>query len=430
MLLGIRREDKNPFERRVPLTPADVAKLRDQNHVQVVLQPSPRRVFTDDEYRRAGATISDSLDSCGVIMGVKEIPPAKLLAGKTYIFFSHTIKGQPQNMPMLKRLLELGCNLIDYERIVDEKNQRLVFFGRHAGLAGMIDTLWALGQRLQAEGIENPLAAVKQAHRYASLAEAKVQIQGLRGALDRLPPLVRPLVFGITGYGNVSQGAQEILDLLRPREVDPEQLEAVSGGSDPVIKAVFHERHLVEHRAEAPFDLQHYYDQPEHYRSTFDRYLERLSVLVNCIYWDARYPRVVTLDKLRTMWDGERPPRLRVIGDISCDIEGSIEATVRCTEPDNPIYIYDPLSNEAKDGCVGKGPVILAVDNLPAELPREASESFSLALMPFLPSLAGADFTGSFDACDLPDAVRRAVIVYQGELTEEYKHLSRHLASN
>lgn len=433
MQLGIRREDKNPFERRVPLTPADVMKLRDQSHVQVVLQPSSRRVFTDDEYKRVGASISESLDSCDVILGVKEIPPSTLLAGKTYVFFSHTIKGQPKNMPMLKRLLDLGCNLIDYERILDEKNQRLVFFGRHAGLAGMIDTLWALGQRLEAEGLakgDNPFAAAKQAHRYTSLAEAKVQIQSMRGTLDRLPDRLRPLVFGFTGYGNVSQGAQEILDLLQPHVVPPARLAEAGEGPDPLIKVVFHEQHLVEHRQGAPFELQDYYDRPERYSSTFEGYLEQLSVLVNCIYWDARYPRLVTLDKLREMWSRGVQPRLRVIGDISCDIEGSIEATVRCTVPDNPVYLYNPLTGKTEDGCAGEGPVILAVDNLPAELPREASESFSMALMPFVPSLASADFTGPFDACDLPDPIRRAVIVYQGELTEEYSHLSEYLASS
>jgi alpha-aminoadipic semialdehyde synthase len=130
------------------------------------------------------------------------------------------------------------------------------------------------------------------------------------------------------------------------------------------------------------------------------------------------------------MWRGGVEPRLRVIGDISCDIEGSIEATVRCTEPDNPVYVYNPLTGKTEDGCAGEGPVILAVDNLPAELPREASESFSMALMPFVPSVASADFTVPFDACDLPGPIRRAVIVYQGELTEEYSHLSEYLASS
>jgi alanine dehydrogenase len=425
--LGIRREDKNKFERRTPLIPEHIAKLSREKNLLISLEPSPRRVFSDEDYRASGATLADSLEDCAVIMGVKEIPPEKLCAGKVYVFFSHTIKGQPQTLPMLRRLLELGCTLIDYEKIVDEKGQRLVFFGRHAGLAGMIDTLWSLGQRLAAEGIKTPFAEIQPAWKYQSLEEAKTKIAQLVSGLrsSGLPPEIRPLTFGVTGYGNVSRGAQEILDLLQPKTISPEELCRIVPGEPALYKTVFREEHLVERRA-GTFELQDYYDHPAEYRSIFSRYLDQLSVLVNCIYWDTPYPRLVTQGDLYRLY-GNDSPKLKVIGDISCDVNGSIEATVRATASDNPVYTYDVSLGRAIDGILGKGPTIMAVDNLPAELPKDASEFFSTALLPFIPALAAADFEVPFDRCELPAALRKAVIAYRGALTPNFSYLSKNL---
>jgi alpha-aminoadipic semialdehyde synthase len=430
--IGIRREDKNLFERRVPLIPEHVKQLTDQE-IPVTVQPAPRRVFPEDAFREAGAEIDESLVGCEVVMGVKEIPVDKLARGKTYVFFSHTIKGQPYNMAMLRRLLELGCTLIDYERIVDEHDRRLVFFGKHAGLAGMIDTLWALGQRLdQIEGVETPFAAVRQAYGYEGLEQAKRAIAAVGATLKRdgAPPALTPLVCGFAGYGNVSVGAQEIYDLLGPEEVSPAELASI----DPedrsrCYKVVFKEEHLVERSDGSPFALQHYYDHPEDYRPVFaERYLGSLTLLINCIYWTDRYPRLVTNADLRALYrDGK--PRLRVIGDISCDIEGSVEATVKATEPDKPVFVYDLDGEEAVDGVAGRGPVIMAVDNLPAELPKDASRSFSSALLPLVPALAAADLGApTLEGCRLPAPLERAVITYRGELAADYQYLDEHLA--
>jgi len=153
--IGIRREDKNRWERRVPLIPKHVKELIESHGIDVTLQPSSIRIFSDEEYLQAGAKIQEDLSACHIIFAVKEIPADFFQPGKTYVFFSHTIKGQKKNMPMLKRMMELGCNLIDYEKVIDEKGRRLIFFGRHAGLAGMIDTLWALERRLTWEGTSN-----------------------------------------------------------------------------------------------------------------------------------------------------------------------------------------------------------------------------------------------------------------------------------
>ncbi|HID25467.1 MAG TPA: hypothetical protein EYP23_03275, partial [Thermoplasmata archaeon] len=171
--IGIRREDKNQWERRTPLIPKHVEELKEKHGLQTIVQPSKIRVFTEEEYRDAGAIIQDDLSPCSHVFAVKETPLGFFEPGKTYIFFSHTIKGQKHNMPMLKRLLELGCTLIDYERIVDKQGKRLVFFGRFAGLAGMVDTLWAFGQRLKWEGINTLLEEIKQTIHYNGLDEIK-----------------------------------------------------------------------------------------------------------------------------------------------------------------------------------------------------------------------------------------------------------------
>jgi alpha-aminoadipic semialdehyde synthase len=173
MIFGIRQEDKNEWEARTPLTPAHVKTLMDNYFVKFIVQPSPIRAFRDEDYRAAGAEINPDLSTCDVILAVKEIPVELLLPNKKYLFFSHTIKGQRYNMPMLKRLVDLRTTLIDYERIVDEKGKRLVFFGRFAGIAGMLDTLWALGQRLELEGFTTQFSEVKRALHYADLESAK-----------------------------------------------------------------------------------------------------------------------------------------------------------------------------------------------------------------------------------------------------------------
>jgi saccharopine dehydrogenase (NAD+, L-lysine-forming) len=160
---GIRLEDKNEWERRTPLIPAHVKELREKHGLEVYVQSSPIRAFGHQEYEQAGARIVEDLTACPLILAIKEIPPQLFEKDKTYVFFSHTIKGQAFNMPMLQRLLDLGCQLIDYEKIVDERGRRQVFFGNYAGLAGMIDTLWALGQRLAWEKIDTPFSHLRPA---------------------------------------------------------------------------------------------------------------------------------------------------------------------------------------------------------------------------------------------------------------------------
>ena len=435
-LIGIRREDKNPWERRVPLIPAHARELMREYPIEVWVQPSAIRIFQDEDYRREGVILSEDLTACPIVLAVKEIPLEFFREERVYVFFSHTIKGQPHNMPMLKRMMDLRCTLIDYERIVDEQGRRLVFFGRQAGQAGMIDTLWALGQRLQAEGISSPFASIRKTIDCASLVEAKESIQQAGWEIHHhgLDSSLVPLVFGFAGYGHVSQGAQEIFDLLPFEEVAPARLKEMFGQKsffeNRVYKTVFKEEDMVEPKTPGhPFILQEYYDHPERYRAVLAKYLPYLTVLINAIFWSSRYPQFVTKKFLKTHYLGSERPRLRVIGDISCDVNGGVECTVRCTTPSDPVFTYDLEKDETKDGVKGRGPVIMAVDNLPAEISLESSVFFSQTLSRFIPAIAAADYTRNFGQCLLPPALKKAVILFRGDLTPDFEYMREFIST-
>lgn len=431
--IGIRHEDKYAMERRAPLTPKHIARLIKEKKLDFVIQRSPKRVFTEQEYLNAGARVEDNLKDCSVILGVKEIPLEVFEPEKTYVFFSHVIKGQPYNMPMLRRMMELKCNLIEYERIVDEQNKRLIFFGKYAGLAGMINSLWSLGQRLRYYGIETPFVKIKQAHRYHSLAEAKEVISevGQEIAENGLPEILRPVTFGFTGYGNVSIGAQEIANLLPVKEISPAKLLALKD-RDHLPKNLIHKVVFKEEDLSAPndpvqeFELHDYYAHPEKYHSRFEKYIPHLTMLINGMYWDDRYPRIVTKDYLETLYTAGTP-KLTVIGDITCDPDGSIECTHKGTMIEDPVFVYNPFTRKPTYGFDGDGILVMAVDILPSELPRDSSMAFADALMPYIKPIAVADFDQHFDDVDLPRALKKALILHKGELTPEYKYIEKYL---
>ena len=435
--VGIRREDKSRWERRVPITPEKAGELHAKHGIDFLVQPSPVRVFREEEFERAGVKVQEDLSEAGVVFGVKEIPVRYLQPGKTYVFFAHVIKGQPYNMGMLRRLMALGCNLIDYEKVTDERGHRLIFFGWHAGVVSMVESLWALGRRLQWEGIANPFTGIRNTYSYDSLAavRADVRAAGERIRTEGLPAAVTPLIVGVAGYGNVGRGIQEVLGDLPTVEVEPADVAWLATGglasNRVVYRVLFKEEHTVApNDPEGHFDLQDYYLHPGKYHSTFEPYVPHLTVLMNSNYWEARYPRLLRNEYVRELFGAGRAPRLRVIGDASCDIGGSIECTVKSTEPDDPVYVVDPESGEVRMGVEGKGPVVLAVDILPSELPREASEYFSEILEPFIPGIANADYTVPFEELTLPSEIARAMILYHGKLTPDYRYLADHLASH
>ncbi|MBI4722893.1 MAG: hypothetical protein HY769_07880 [Candidatus Stahlbacteria bacterium] len=439
--IGIRREDKNQWERRVPLVPEDTHRLKQEYAMEVRIQPSTIRIFTDKQYIEAGSIVDEKLLQCSIVFAIKEIPIGFFEPNRTYIFFSHTIKGQSHNMSMLKRMMDLKCQLIDYEKVIDETGRRLIFFGRYAGLAGMIDTLWALGKRLDYEKIDNPFSTIRTAHEYRNLDEAQNELAnvGKKIATIGLPRSLTPLICGFMGYGNVSKGAQEILDILPTKEITPQEIEGIAPNANLIYKVVFKEEDMVELNPKTDnrtpitekFDLQDYYTYPEKYISCFEQYIPHLTLLINSIYWDTRYPRFVTKNYLKSLYHPAHKimcgTKLKVIGDLSCDVDGAIECTLNITTPANPVFVYNPLTEEAITGVEGVGPVILAVDNLPCELPRESSIYFSQTLMNFIPQIAKADFRVEFEQCNLPPEIRRATILYHGKFTPDYKYMEKFL---
>jgi len=428
--IGVRREDKNKWERRVPLIPEHIKKLKEEHDIETIVQPSQIRAFSNQDYLNSGAKIDEDLSKSPVVFAVKEIPMHLFQPGKTYAFFAHVIKGQEYNMPMLKKMMELGCNLIDYEKITDERGRRLVFFGRYAGLAGMFDTLWAFGKRMKNRGFKTPFDEIKEAINYRDLDDIKDHIKTLGEEISEegLTDEICPMVVGFAGYGNVSKGAQEILDMLPVEEIEPDKIESIRNDySNKVIyKVVFKEEHMVKPKlSDSDFNLQEYYNKPELYEPIFEKYVPYLTILMNCIYWEKRYPRLITKEYVEKNYNDDM--KLQIVGDISVDVNGAIEFTEKTTNSGNPVFVYNPITKKVKDGCSGEGIAVMAVDNLPCEIPRESSSYFGDTLLRFIPSIAKADFSVDFDELDLPPEIKRAVILYHGKLTPNFEYINKFL---
>jgi alpha-aminoadipic semialdehyde synthase len=431
--IGIRKEEK-AFETRVPLVPKHVENLIKDHSIDFILEPSNQRAFSAEEYESIGVKIKQLKDSeATVIVGIKEMPTDFFEKDKIYAFFSHTIKGQEHNMPMLKRIMDTGASLLDYEKIVDEKNRRLIFFGNWAGMAGISDTFRILGKRLEIEGIKpNPFAGMKPTLELKGMSglENEFRELGVRIKEQGLPEELTPFIIGFAGYGNVSSGAQKIFDLLPHIPLNPEDLSKAQPDNHTLYKCIFKEEHLVEPRDPSnDFELYDYYEHGSaKYKGIFHKYVPFLTVLMNCIYWTKKYPRLVTREFIQKHWN-ENARKLRIIGDISVDMEGAIEFTTITTTPENPAFTYIISEDRPRVGLQGDGPVVIAVDNLPCELPRESSTSFSETLYQFVPILAKADFTEPFNQLDLPKELKDAIVVYQGKLTKSYEYLAQYLPS-
>jgi alpha-aminoadipic semialdehyde synthase len=423
--LGIMKETKSIWERRVPLNPDAVRTLVEKGY-EVFVQPSDIRIYTDAEYKAAGALIQDDLSTCDLIIGVKEIPVEHILPEVPHLFFSHTIKGQSHNMPMLRDILRKNATLIDYERIVDSDGRRLVFFGQYAGYAGTIETLWALGQRLKAwKGIDTPFLKLKRPYEYDSVADAVEHVREIGREIEDkgLPKEITPLNIFVLGYGNVAQGCMHILSALPTIEVEPDELAPLSQGyrSNKVYITVFKEKHLVERKDGDPFNLRNYFNHGGEYRSRMKYYLPYCSVYINAIFWAPGYPIFLKDINMVDMQGDDQ--KLIVIGDITCDIDGSVQATVKSTQPDNPVFIYNAITQDVTDGFAGEGFCDMAVDNLPCEFSKEASNYFTSALLPYMEAMLNNDYRKPIKDSILPEPIRQAVLVHHGKLEHDYKFM-------
>ncbi len=430
--VALRYEDRYLMERRVAITPSHVAELIKKHNLEFYVEKSEKRVFKDNEYAQSGAKITDNIEDIPVVFGVKEMPNDLFQPNHTYIFFSHTIKGQPYNMASLRKMVKQKINLIDYEKVRDEHGRRTIFFGKYAGLAGMINSLWTLGQRLKAKGIETPFASLKQSHLYHSLDEAKTEISraGMDIVKNGLPEELTPVVIGITGYGNVAGGANEILSLLPTKEISPKALlELKNSGQLPnnvLYKVIFKEKHLAKHiKKDKAFNLQEYYNHPEKFVGTFEQYADKLTLLINAMYWDTRYPRLISNNYLKYNYSNEH--KLIAIGDITCDPKGSIECTIDCTTIENPVFVFDAKTGNKTDGFEGEGISLMGVDILPSELPRESSEGFSNALFDFVNKIVTCDYSKPFSELQLPPPIKRGLILHNGNFTPEFKYMEDYI---
>jgi alpha-aminoadipic semialdehyde synthase len=429
--IGLRKEEKS-FETRVALIPNQVKFLTDKYDIEFVVEPSSQRAFEEKEFEEVGATTMQLKgSSVPVVLGIKEMPIDFFEKDIAYIFFSHTIKGQKYNMPMLQHIMNTGSTLIDYERVVDDNGRRLIYFGNWAGMAGISDTFRILGERFDAEGTKpNPFAGMRTTLELKGLDAVKEEFKLLAERIQTqgLPEELTPFVVGFAGYGNVSRGAQMLFDLLPHKEVSPENLQNLKSESNLLYKCVFKEEDMVTPTdTSRQFELQDYYKSgKEGYTGVFHNYVQYLTVIMNCIYWTKKYPRLITKDFIRKHWN-EESRKLRAIGDISCDVGGAIEFTLDCTTPAEPAFVYLPDDDKIRLGVHGDGPVVIAVDNLPCELPRESSTSFGETLLEFIPALAKADFKAPFEDLDLPREIKDAIIVYRGELTKNFEYLNQYL---
>jgi alpha-aminoadipic semialdehyde synthase len=433
-VIGIRRESVDGTERRTPLTPDQVSRIKREHDIKVVVQPSKLRVYSDDDYAQAGAVISDDLSGCNISLGVREIPIEHIQPGGVYAVFSHPRKVQRYDIPMLRHIIESGCTLLDYELVTNDVGKRLISFGDFAGHASMIDSLWILGKRLEHEGIANPFSMVKQATEYDALAEAEDAVSrvGEQIRTEGLPDEITPFVCAFTGRGHVSKGAQRIFNLLPAVEIRPYDLATLASSGAYSKNAVYR----VEYRRPdlyQPFDPDAKYNpeqpdvRPESLEGTFHRSAEYATIIINGILWSPRYPRLLTREQLKESYERDPGFRLKVVADVTCEIEGSIELTVRVTTSEDPAFVFEPATGRVIDGYKGNGPVVLAVDRLPAELPHDVSESFGTALLPFVPDLARTDFSQPVEDLDIPEPFRKAIIAHRGLLTENFRYFNEYL---
>uniref|UniRef100_A0A8B9HI48 Aminoadipate-semialdehyde synthase n=1 Tax=Astyanax mexicanus TaxID=7994 RepID=A0A8B9HI48_ASTMX len=399
-VMGIRREDVNVWERRAPLAPRHVKEITAEGY-KVLVQPSNRRAIHDRYYEKAGAILQEDISEASLIVGVKRPPEEKVIPHKTYAFFSHTIKAQEPNMGLLDDILKKNVRLIDYEKMVDENGFRIVAFGKWAGVAGMINILHGLGLRFLALGHHTPFMHIGMAHNYRNVSQSIQAVRdcGYEISLGLMPKSIGPLTFVFTGTGNVSKGAQEIFNELPCEFVEPHELKYVceSGDRTKVYGTVISRRHHLIRKSDGLYDPFEYEHHPErytsHFRSTIAPYT---TCLINGIYWDPHTPRLLRrLDAQKLMKPSklssysiegcpELPHKFLAICDISADTGGSIEFMTECTTIEKPFCMYDPNQHIDHDSVEGNGILMCSIDNLPAQLPIEATEYFGDRLLPYV----------------------------------------------
>ncbi|PKU46598.1 alpha-aminoadipic semialdehyde mitochondrial [Limosa lapponica baueri] len=440
-VLAIRREDVNAWERRAPLAPKHVKELTQMGY-KVLVQPSNRRAFHEKDYVKAGGIIQEDISEASLIIGVKRPPEDKLIPKKNYAFFSHTIKAQEANMPLLDEILRQEIRLFDYEKMVDHKGMRVVAFGKWAGVAGMINILHGLGLRFLALGHHTPFMHIGMAHNYRNSSQAvqAVRDAGYEISLGLMPKSVGPLTFVFTGTGNVSKGAQEMFNALPCEFVEPHELKEVSRSGDlrKVYGTVLSRHHHLVRKRDGLYDPVDYDKHPELYTSRFNTDIAPYTTcLINGIYWEQHTPRLLSRKDAQNLLVPVRsaggategcpvlPHKLLAICDISADTGGSIEFMTECTTIDSPFCMYDADQHIIHDSVEGSGILMCSIDNLPAQLPVEATEYFGDMLFPYIEEMLVSEGSEPLESQNYSSVVRDAVIASNGSLTAKYEYIQK-----
>lgn len=392
--IGLLREGKIPADKRVPFTPAQTEEIEQRfPTAKIVCQESPVRCFTEEEYKTLSIEVADKLNDCDILMGIKEVPIESLIENKTYLFFSHTIKKQPHNRKLLQAVLKKNIRLIDYEALKDYQGNRLVAFGRFAGIVGAYNGLWTYGKRFN-------LFSLRRAFECFDVNDLKLELRKVQ-----LPPLKIIL----TGSGRVGKGAMETLDSSGIRKVSP--VDFLSKVYNEAVYTQLSSADYHERIEEGHFNREEFHKHPERYRSQFLKFTTVADLLLAGAFWN---PKAPVLFKREDMLSQDF--KIKVIADITCDIDGSLPSTKRASSIPDPIYDYDPYADSVKQPLSGENHVtVMAVDNLPCELPRSASEEFGRDLIDkILKPLLVNDSEG---------IIKRGTIAENGELTEDFKYL-------
>jgi alanine dehydrogenase len=397
--VGILRETKNPPDRRVPLTPPQIVALEElYPNVEFFVQPSDYRCYSNEEYEYLDIPLKEDLRDCDILMGVKEVDKRTFLPDKTYLFFAHVAKKQPHNLGMFRAMAESHISLIDFEYLTTDKGQRVVAFGRHAGIVGAYNGL-------RARGIKTNKFKLKPAYQCHDLEEMWA---GLR--LIELKPELKIL---ITGDGRVSCGAMETLGVANVVQVSPDDY--LNREFDVPVFCQLGPDIYTRHKEGLKFSFNHFTKFPQEYESTFLPYTKVTDILITGHYWDPRSPKFFSSE------DMKKPEfRISVIADISCDMHGPIPSTVRATTISDPFYSYNPF-REIEEPAFSKESniTVMSIDNLPGELPRDASLEFGKMLM----SNVLQDLLTKINS----PMIERATIIKGGKLTLGYNYLNEYL---
>lgn len=394
--IGLIRERKTPPDTRVALTPKQCRHLLDtHDHIDIVVEPSPDRCFPDAAYEAEGIRLSTDLGDCDILIGIKEVPVDHLIPGKTYLFFSHTKKKQPYNRKLMQAMIQKKIRLVDYECLTHADGQRILGFGFYAGLVGAHNGLMTYGRKFNAFSLE----AAHKLGSFKALTESYHEL---------LLPNIKIVV---TGSGKVASGIVEVMDQLDVDYVEPEDF-LVNEYEYPVYTHV--KGHTLYVRKDGgSYHRDDFHEHPDQYRCIFDPFLAEADILMNGVYWDKNVPRLFAKEDI-----GKGNHRLFVMSDITCDVDGSVPINAGASTIADPVYGIDRETFEKTEPYRNDGTTVdvMAVDNLPNELPCDASEHFGLHLEKYvLPELFKEG--GS-------ELIDRATICRDGRLTPLYEYMS------